>query len=180
MGLCRYFVLVLLLCCPAGFVTAQTSANPCAAPEQKQFDFWVGEWDVSWPGSQPGETLHATNSIHRILDNCVVEENFQAEAPPPPLHGKSLSLFDTRSGKWKQTWVDNQGGYLDFIGEFRDGQMILARKFTDPKGLEIHQRMVWKNISPQAFDWSWERSEDSGKTWKVVWPLRYQRKAASQ
>ena len=79
-----------------------------------------------------------------------------------------------------QTWVDNQGSYLNFSGEFKDSQMILARKFTDSRGQEIQQRMVWKNIAPQAFDWSWERSEDGGKTWRVVWPLRYQRKAGSQ
>ncbi len=104
MDLRRLFLIALLSCCTSSFAATQTPPNPCTLAEQKQFDFWVGEWDVSWPGNQPGETLHATNSIQRILDNCVVEENFQAEAPPPPLHGKSLSLFDARSGKWKQTW----------------------------------------------------------------------------
>jgi hypothetical protein len=173
----RLFLIALLSC--SSFAAAENPPRPCTLSEQKQFDFWVGEWDVSWPGDQPGETLRATNAVHRILDNCVVEENFQSEVPPP-LHGKSVSLFDAKSGRWKQTWVDNQGGYLDFSGEFKDGQMILARTFTDPKGQEVHQRMVWKNITPQAFDWSWERSEDGGKTWKVVWPLRYQRKAGSQ
>jgi hypothetical protein len=175
----RFLVVTFLSLCAATGASAQNPPNPCILPEQKQFDFWIGEWDVSWPGNQPGETLHATNSIHRILDNCVVEENFLAETPPP-LHGKSVSLFDARSGTWKQTWVDNQGSYLDFSGEFKEGQMILARKFTDPKGQEVQQRMVWKDITPKAFDWSWERSEDSGKTWKIVWPLHYERKAENR
>ncbi len=43
----------------------QTSAapqNPCAAPQQKQFDFWVGEWELTWPGEKPSETGHGTNT----------------------------------------------------------------------------------------------------------------------
>jgi hypothetical protein len=76
---------------------------------------------------------------------------------------------------WHQTWVDNQGAYLDFTGEFGDGKMILSRHAT-VKGQEILQRMVWSNITPDSFDWSWERSDDDGTTWKVLWPLQYVRK----
>jgi hypothetical protein len=94
-----------------------------------------------------------------------------------PLRGKSVSTFDGRSGKWKQTWVDNQGGYLDFVGQFENGQMILSRIGAKPDGTKILQRMVWKNISHDEFDWSWESSSDGGKTWKVVWPIHYKRKA---
>ena len=39
-----------------------------------------------------------------------------------PLRGLSVSLFNARSGKWQQTWVDNEGAYLDFVGEFKDGR----------------------------------------------------------
>ena len=92
-----------------------------------------------------------------------------------PLRGMSVSIYDVRSGAWKQTWVDNQGGYLDFTGEFKDGQMILSRQAKTPDGKPVQQRMVWKNIFPAAFDWSWERSLDGGQTWQVLWPLHYQR-----
>jgi hypothetical protein len=149
--------------------------NPCALPQQKQFDFWVGEWDVTFPGSAAGATGHGTNNITRVLDNCVVQESFYS-ADAQNLRGISVSLFDAGAGKWKQTWVDNQGGYLDFVGEFKDGQMILAREFTNPAGQKIMQRMVWKNITPREFDWSWERSGDGGKNWTVVWPIHYKRK----
>ena len=92
-----------------------------------------------------------------------------------PLRGLSVSLFNTRSGKWQQTWVDNEGAYLDFVGEFEDGQMILAREATKPDGSKVLQRMVYKNITPTELDWSWESSSDGGKTWKVVWPIDYHR-----
>jgi len=154
---------------------AQQPANHCAAPQQKQFDFWVGEWDLTWPGDKEGEVAHGTNTITRVLENCVVEENFSA-GDSGHLRGMSVSTFDTRAGKWKQTWVDNEGGYLDFVGEFKDGQMILSRHATRPDGTKIVQRMVWKNIQPNQFDWSWEASKDGGKTWAVQWPIHYKRK----
>jgi hypothetical protein len=87
----------------------------------------------------------------------------------------SVSTFDTRSGKWKQTWVDNEGAYLDFTGGMQNGQMILSRSFTKPDGTEVHQRMVWKDISADQLNWSWESSTDGGRTWEVVWPIHYQR-----
>jgi hypothetical protein len=151
-------------------------SNPCAAPEQKQLDFWVGEWDLTWPGAKEGEVAHGANSIKRVLDNCVVEENFFG-GDTMHLHGMSVSLFDLGTGKWKQTWVDNEGGYLDFVGEFKDGQMILWREATRPDRTKVIQRMVFKNITPNEFDWSWEASKDGGKTWQVNWPIHYKRKS---
>lgn len=148
-------------------------ANPCTIPQQKQFDFWVGEWDLTWPGSKPAEIQHGTNNIKRIMDGCVVQENFSG-GDSIPLRGTSVSTFDAPSGHWKQTWVDNQAGYLDFVGDFRDSQMILQREAIR-NGKKILQRMVWKNITSSDFDWSWESSSDGGKTWQVNWPIHYKR-----
>jgi len=92
------------------------------------------------------------------------------------LRGTSVSIFDSTAGKWKQTWVDNEGGYLDFIGELKDGQMVLQRAAARSDGTKFLQRMVFKNITPKELDWSWEASHDGGKTWQVQWPIHYKRK----
>ena len=155
---------------------AQAPAKPCAEAEQKQFDFWVGEWDLTWPGEKAGETGHGGNSIKRIMGGCVVKESFTG-GDSMHLRGMSVSTFVARAGKWKQTWVDNEGGYLDFVGEFKDGQMILSREGVGPDGAKILQRMVWKNISAKELDWSWEFSKDGGKSWQVQWPIHYKRKS---
>jgi len=151
------------------------AANPCEAAEQRQLDFWLGEWNLTWPGPKEGEVQHGTNSIRRVMDGCVVEENFSG-GDDMHLRGKSVSIFDTRAGKWKQTWVDNEGGYLDFVGDFEAGQMILSREGKRPDGTKVVQRMVFKNIAADEFDWSWESSTDGGKTWTVNWPIHYRRK----
>lgn len=151
--------------------------DPCAGPEFRQFEFWVGEWELSWPRSETseGKPGRGTNHIERDLDGCVIVERFDGR-PGMELKGMSVSTFNTHTGKWQQTWVDNFGSYLDFAGEFKDGQMILVREASTAEGKTFLQRMVWKNIRPQSFDWSWERSDDGGQTWKVLWPIHYEGK----
>jgi len=165
---------VIPLLAPFLFADTQaTQPNPCAAQQQKQFDFWVGKWNLTWPGDKPGEVVHGTNSIKRVLDGCVIQENFSG-GDSMHLRGTSISTFDVGADRWKQTWVDNEGGYLDFVGEFSNGQMILQRQAVR-KGAKILQRMVWKNISANELDWSWEASTDGGKSWHVNWPIHYKR-----
>lgn len=150
-----------------------------SVPAKHQFDFWLGEWDLTWPGEQSGlpagQIGRGTNSIKAILDSAVIQENFVALAPNS-LRGMSVSVYNQRLDKWQQTWVDNQSSYLDFVGEFKDGKMILARQATTRNGKEIIQRMVWHNIAKDRLDWNWEASEDGGKTWKVNWQIHYTRK----
>jgi len=135
---------------------------------ETQFDFWLGEWNVSW-----GDDGAGTNHVTRILDDKIVQENFTGGA----LHGLSFSVYDAERRLWCQTWVDNQGGYLDFTGTFADGKMILSRSAI-VQGQACKQRMVWFEISADKFEWNWERSDDDGATWQVKWNIHYSRKFA--
>ncbi len=145
---------------------AQTGSPP-APSETAQFDFWLGKWDASW-----GEGLHGTNHITKRWDRVVVEE-FNGN-PGEKFEGHSVSVYDTNAKLWKQTWVDSQGGYMDFMGGFADGKMTLSRSVAKD-GKTILQRMVWYDITPDAFNWNWERSDDGGKTWAVNWNIHYTR-----
>lgn len=133
---------------------------------ETQFDFWLGEWDCTW-----GEDGQATNRVLRIMDDKVIQENFSA----PDLLGMSLSVYDPERKVWCQTWVDNNGTYLDFTGCFEDSRMTLVRDAI-VRGEACKQRMVWYNIEPGQFDWNWERSDDGGQTWRVLWKIKYSRK----
>ncbi len=133
---------------------------------ETQFDFWLGEWDARWGAGGIG-----TNRVEKILDDKIVQENFSGEN----LKGLSFSSYDSERELWCQTWVDNTGSYLDFTGKFEDGKMILSRDAI-VKGLACKQRMIWFNITPDQFDWNWERSEDSGESWQVLWEIKYMRK----
>ena len=133
---------------------------------ENQFDFWLGEWDVTW-----GEDGKGKNHILRIMDDKIIQENFSA----PDLIGMSVSSYDPERKLWCQTWVDNNGSYLDFTGGFENEKMILSRDAI-VRGQACKQRMVWFNIDANQFDWNWERSDDGGQSWRALWQIKYTRK----
>lgn len=142
--------------------------DSCNTPEANQFDFWIGEWNLEWDEENRG-----SNVIEKTLDGCVITENFDG-TPSIDLRGKSVSMFNQRTGKWHQTWVDNQGSYLDFTGEFQDGKMVLQRTSVINEE-DVLQRMVWYEIEEDSLLWNWERSDDNGETWTVLWKIHYER-----
>ncbi len=131
-------------------------------------DFWIGRWAVSWPGG------HGTNTISWILDGRVVEEVFECHGDEGSLYGRSHSVLDSADGRWRQTWVDSSGAYLDFTGVEVDGRISFQRAVT-VEGQPRLQRMVWLDVTPDGFRWEWQRSTDAGATWEVQWPLDYRR-----
>ncbi len=133
---------------------------------ENQFDFWLGQWDVTW-----GEDGKGENHILRIMDDKIIQENFSA----PDLIGMSVSSYDAERKLWCQTWVDNNGSYLDFTGRFENEKMILSRDAI-VRGRACKQRMVWFNIEANQFDWNWERSDDGGQSWRALWQIKYTRK----
>lgn len=69
----------------------------CSTPEARQFDYWLGEWDLMW-----GEDGKGTNKITKEYDGCVIQEKFDGR-PGMDLKGMSISWYGSKLGKWKQT-----------------------------------------------------------------------------
>ena len=139
--------------------------------EKRQFDFWIGDWDVSW-----GEDQRGTNHVYAILDGQAIQENFDGR-PAITLKGISVSTYDPNRRKWRQTWVDNEDGYFDLTGEFKDNQMTLYAQRQTGETL-IHYRMLFYNITSEQFGWRWDRSTD-GQDWAPAWEIHYQRMAGA-
>ena len=176
----RFLPAVLVLAAlvlPMRTVGAQAAASPCDVPEAHQLDFWLGEWRLTWPGGQGGTPEggegRGTNTVRRVLDGCVVQEDF---ASAEGFRGRSVSVYDRRAGQWRQTWVDSSGGYLVFTGGLEDGEMRLyTEPFTNQNGQPQVNRMLWRNVTNEALDWHWQRSTDGGETWEDLWIIHYTR-----
>lgn len=152
-----------------------TRPDPPDDPE-RSFDFWLGSWQLSWPAEQTGgaagETARGSNRIEFLWGDRVVQENFAAEGG---FEGKSWSVYHPASGEWRQTWVDNAGGYLLFRGGFANGVMELRTDPVDHEGGRLVQRMVFRDIAADALCWDWQRSDDGGGSWRDLWNIRYRR-----
>jgi len=151
--------------------------TPCTSAEARQFDFWLGEWDLSWPAEQAGggagETMTGTNRLTKLFGDCVIEENFSTS--DGSYHGRSLSVFDSNAGRWRQTWVDSQGAYLVFAGGMEGNEMVLSTPPVEDGAQVIVNRMVFSEITPESLYWRWQRSTDSGETWADRWTITYHR-----
>jgi len=165
----RIATLFLLLTLTAVPVTAQTAADSA------MFDFWVGEWDAWWYGKDSVKEF-GRNSITKVLDGAALHEDFSIHSGVNKgFKGRSLSVIDAQSGRWKQTWVDNAGGYIPFTGGAEGTERYFEREF-ERNGKRVMQKMVFRSIEKERFVWDWTSSTDGGATWNTVWRIHYTRR----
>ncbi|HEV8337099.1 MAG TPA: tetratricopeptide repeat protein [Candidatus Polarisedimenticolia bacterium] len=148
----------------------KVNEEPCAhLPEARQFDFWVGKWDVRTPaGDQAG-----TNTIDLVLGGCALIENWTDARGGT---GKSLNLYDKIKGRWQQTWIDNQGDAIEFTdGEYKDGVLRFRAEKKQADGTTLKRRLSFFNLGPDKVRQFSEQSTDGGKTWTTEYDLTYNR-----
>jgi tetratricopeptide (TPR) repeat protein len=147
--------------------------RPCKHdPLHRQFDFWVGEWDVKATGNESGPSIGASR-IEMIEDGCIILENWTGAGGST---GKSFNFYDRSLKKWRQVWVDNRGSALDFAGEYKDNQMRYEGETAGPNGAKTLQRLTFFNLGADRVRQFWEQSTDGGKTWTVAFDGTYIRK----
>lgn len=148
---------------------ADTMAHPCAhQPEYRQFDFWIGEWDVV---STQGHDPAGTSSIQLILDKCVLLENWTGGSS-----GKSFNHYDTTTKKWIQDWVDNQSTSVHFEGALENGVMSFYADSPNPDGTHARRHLQFFKLDDNHVRQLSQQSTDNGKTWTVEYDLTYNRK----
>ena len=137
-----------------------------------ELNFWLGPWNVTWDGGE------GTNRLDRILGGHVIHEQFEGGEiggkPAERLHGQSWSVFERGRRLWRQTWVDDAGGYLDLVGDRVDGWFAFVRAAPE-RGADARQRMVFRDVQAETFRWTWELSLDGGATWTTRWEIAYHR-----
>lgn len=164
------FAACLLLLPPTSGLRAQETEAPCSSPEHRQFDFWLGEWNVFENGEKTGE-----NTIRRAMGGCVIHESYRST--DSDYEGQSFNVYDARRGVWHQSWVDDQGLLLRLEGAFEDGKMRLEGAILDSEGREVLQRITWSRLAgnPDRVRQLWEQSADGGESWEVVFDGTYVR-----
>ena len=162
---------VLVLLALAGTSTTRaedgTAAKPCASLSHRQFDFWLGTWNVTQAGKTAGQ-----NKIESILNGCALMESWKGTGG---VTGHSLNTYDSTRDVWHQTWVDSTGSLLTLEGRFKEGAMVLEGVASDEKGNKARQRITWTAPSRDEVRQLWQSSTDNGKTWKTEFDGLYSR-----
>lgn len=142
-------------------VGAAQAGVPCADPKSHEFDFWIGEWQVTL--RETGK-LVGFNRITPILDGCVLQENWRGVSDSA---GSSLNFYDTQRKRWRQLWVWREGTTLELEGGLVDGRMVLEGESVEPDGSRAANRITWSGNADASVRQLWEISRDGGRTWKT-------------
>lgn len=122
-----------------GETAAAATPPPCSGTQFREFDFWVGDWNVfTVDGVQVG-----VNSITIEEKGCLLVERWTDANGNT---GQSYNFVDHANGKWRQVWV-SPGVVIDYTGGLNEaGAMFLEGTVTTQGTRSQRFRGTW---SPQ-------------------------------
>jgi hypothetical protein len=170
----RVVAAILALLAAASTLPAQSTLDSgCAAPEHRQFDFWVGNWTVH---DSTGRLL-GTSEVVRIAGGCGLREHWRSAGGGG--EGMSLNVWQPALGAWTQFWV-GAGAALRLTGKLEpDGAMVLSGDRTTPDGT-VRDRITWRLVGSGNIRQTWRVSRDGGNSWSVVFDGIYRRVTVRQ
>ncbi|HEY1750637.1 MAG TPA: hypothetical protein VGG29_05205 [Caulobacteraceae bacterium] len=151
---------------------AQLPPAGCGSAESRQFDFWVGRWQVS-PTGYP-KMIVAHSLIEKLYQGCAVRENW---SPSNGRDGGSLSSFVAADPGWRQTWVGSSGVRVDFKGGWNGRAMVLTGVWPQPGHPNQLTRMTYTPAADGSVRQAGETSNDGGATWTASFDFTYRRAA---
>ena len=156
-----------------GAVLPQRPAG-CISAESRQFDFWLGEWDVS-PGESAVLIAESTITLHD--QGCVILENWR---PFRNAHGHSINVYDATDGKWHQTWADASGRRTEYAGSIDSEGVMRLDNFGPPQpgAPPTRQRMNFQRIDENTVRQWGETFDAEQQAWSTTWSFTYRRRGA--
>jgi hypothetical protein len=109
-----------MLWCAAALGSDEKPKGGCHDPSARQFDFWIGRWQVSQAGKPAGN-----NHIEKILDGCALLENWTGAQGGT---GKSLNFFDRDDWALAPDLDRRQRRRAAARGSFREWRDALVRR----------------------------------------------------
>lgn len=170
---CSLAVLTLIAV-PATGLAQNAAQRPCEeGGPYEQFDFWIGDWDVSTPdGKKAG-----VNSIKAIEGHCILLENWMGQGGGT---GMSINYYDPSTELWNQLWVSPNGAVIRIAGGMKDGSMVLDGEIIGPKGKSQPFRGTWTPNDDGSVRQFFEISNDEGATWTAWFDGTYVRSGADR
>ena len=147
-------------------------AYPCSVdPKSKEFDFWIGEWDVYQNGTN---VLVGHSLVQKIAGECALLENWTALSGTGT--GKSLNYYDPVANSWEQDWIGSGGGPQRYVnGMYKDSAMRFTYE-NITNGKKTSGNFIFYNLGPGKVRQYQDSSDDNGKTSTVSYDFIYIRK----
>ena len=183
-------VAALVLPCAAARAQVTLPDSPaCPDARSRQFDFWLGEWDVNNRHRRPDsddpiwyETGLAHTHVWPVVGGCGIVEHWDGALTFDRVIGFSVRTFDPVREMWELVllWPSaNRPVFATFEGQFRHGRGEFDAGSVDAHDRPQTTRISFADIRPDAFRWDLSLSGDSGITWRTTWIMEFTRRAAA-
>ncbi|MEO9964713.1 MAG: hypothetical protein ABJF11_02925 [Reichenbachiella sp.] len=184
-------ILLITVCLPLA-----TEAQPTGPPgfekiysqrldeSHNAFDFWLGNWEVTWQRWIGKDSYQATNiSQHRVfaaldgkaLIELAYEDSIVLDSKTA---GFSIRYFDDKLQKWVmfQCWPGkNRVSFSSLQGTHHHKRIQLYRQgklrrplFGVPAGTTYDNRYTFSDAHPDSFRWESSVSLDMMRTWATL------------
>ncbi|MBV8976752.1 MAG: hypothetical protein JOZ13_05165 [Alphaproteobacteria bacterium] len=138
----------------------------CVSPQERQWDFWLGEWRVS----DPAGVFQGTNIISRGPKGCGLIEHWTGAQGN---EGMSLNGYDAVRKTWTQFWI-SPGLAIRLEGRFEKGALRMEGTISYNKtGIEHPFRGVWTPMQDGTV--KQEFFEQDNKRWNTWFTGIYRR-----
>lgn len=148
---------------------APTPPARCEKSVYRQFDFWIGEWDVFNPtGEKVGES-----SITREEAGCLIVEHWRSAKGG---QGQSYNFFDPSRGQWRQVWI-SAAEPTDYAGNLNaNGEMVLEGDLQQAGGYSGRSRGTWTANADGSVRQRFETYDTASGSWAENFNGLYRKK----
>ncbi len=187
----KYFTMFCLLIIAQSSMAAQNNSAEdtlaCNSLESKQFNFWIGDWDIHQKILNKDGTWLETNaftSVKPILNGCALEEHWEGDVKffwsgmqnIKHMKGFSIRYYNLKKKEWSIHWLDNNSLNMGagVSGNFKNGK---GEFFSEPNNANGNStsRITFSNITKNSVHWDLAFSKDNGKTWTTIWIMAMKR-----
>jgi hypothetical protein len=169
------FCLIAGLGAASALMPAATSADesqPCSDnPMSRELDYWVGNWEVSYPGGPKGKG--SISKVEPELDHCLFVEQW---GDSKGHRGENVFAYGKDDQTWHGLFADNRGRLHVFVeGKVAAGTAEFLGPSRGADGGTVLNRVRVIRVDANTLKQIWEKSVDSGKTWISEFVLDYTR-----
>jgi hypothetical protein len=148
---------------------AEDSPQCSTSAASREFDYWLGDWTVTYPGASSS----ATSTVSLELDKCLLVESWIGGKGHS---GKNMFAYSPDDKNWHGMFADNEGRVHVLEGNVLSGSAEFRGSSRGANGETVLNRIRVVRLTPDKVEQIWQKSTDKGVTWTTVFHGEYSRR----
>jgi len=136
------------------------------AAHKGEFDYLLGDWEFTGTNQQYGKIQGLWSAVR--LDKGQILDEYRVTGDDGETYYVTTTLRNWNGGldRWELIGADGGAGLQDFgTGSWDGKEMKILQTFGVAAQTASLWRITYRDIAPDTFSWSADRSTDGGKTW---------------